>query len=51
MAAVSDGLSEAMTFKALQPFDGHGFADRLAPRRRAATDSTQAQDALTGDTR
>ena len=37
MAAMSDRLSGAMAFKALQPLDGHGFADLvMMPRRPAA---------------
>ena len=37
MAAMSDRLSGAMAFKALQPLDGHGFADLvMTPRRPAA---------------
>jgi hypothetical protein len=34
---MSDRLSEAMAFKALQPLDGHGFADLVMTTRRPAT--------------
>jgi hypothetical protein len=36
MGAMSDRLSGAMAFKALQPLDGHGFADLVITRRRPA---------------
>jgi hypothetical protein len=36
MAAMSDRLSGAMAFKALQPLDGHGFADLVMTPRRPA---------------
>jgi hypothetical protein len=36
MAAVSDRLSGAVAFKALQPLDGHGFADLVMTGRRPA---------------
>src|SRR6476619_6235486 len=36
MAAMSDRLAGAIPFYSLKPFDGYGFADRVAPRRCAA---------------
>ena len=36
MAAMSDRLLGAMAFKALQPLDGHGFADLVMTPRRPA---------------
>jgi hypothetical protein len=36
MAAMSDRLLGAMAFKALQPLDGHGFADLVMTTRPAA---------------
>jgi hypothetical protein len=35
VAAVPDRLSRAMAFNAFKPLDRHGFADLIAPRRRA----------------
>src|SRR5271154_6812191 len=35
VAAVPDRLSRAMAFNAFKPLDRHGFADLVAPRRRA----------------
>ena len=35
MAAVSNRLSRAMPFNPFKPLDRHGFADCVAPRRRA----------------
>ena len=37
MAAMPDRLSGAILFKAPELFNGHGFADLIAPRRRAST--------------
>ena len=34
MAAMSDRLARAMAFKALQPLDGHRFADLVMTGRR-----------------
>ena len=36
MAAISDRLSRAMAFKALQPLDGHRFADLVVTGCRPA---------------
>jgi hypothetical protein len=36
MAAMSDRLSRALALKALQPLDGHRFADRVMTTRRSA---------------
>jgi hypothetical protein len=36
MPAMPDRLSRAIPLQALKPFDGDGFADLIAPRRRAA---------------
>jgi hypothetical protein len=36
VAAVSNRLSRAIPFNSLKPFDRYGFADLVAPRRRAA---------------
>ena len=36
MPSMADRLSGAIPLQALQPFDGDGFTDLVAPRRRPA---------------
>ena len=36
MPSVADRLSGAFPLQALQPFDGYGFTDLVAPRRSPA---------------
>ena len=47
MAAMSDRLARAMAFKALQPLDGHRFADLVMTGRRPAAQLAPSTASIT----
>jgi hypothetical protein len=51
MAAMSDRLSGAMAFKALQPLDGHGFADLVMTPRCPADQLALSTASITAHSR